>query len=306
MQTDALTLKQLRALVAVSECAGVTAAADKLRLTAPAVSMQLKSLETLLGVELFDRPAWTPNAFGRELIAAARRVDWELQGACARIAALQSGKAGRVVFGVTSTGKYFTPGLMARVNSAMPELDLSLVVGNREAIMAGLAEGRIDFAICGRPPRVPIVDAAVLGDHPHVWITPPSHPLARLKTIVPAQLMDEVFLIREPGSGTRMLMERLLARAGDTLPARTIEFDSNETIKQAVIAGLGIAFLSAHTITAELDARRLTVLPVAGTPVVRQWFLIRPVDRPPSGALARVIEFVVGLNGAFLPAYPRE
>ena len=302
MHTDALTLKQLRALVAVADCAGVTAAADKLRLTAPAVSMQLKSLETLFGVDLFDRPAWTPNAFGRELIDAARRIEWELSSACSRVTALQSGQAGRVVFGVTSTGKYFAPGLMARIYAAMPELDLSLVVGNRRDIMTGLAEGRIDFAISGRPPRAPAVDAAVLGDHPHVWIAPPSHPLTRAAIVDPSALLDEVMLIREFGSGTRMLMERLMARTGDTLPARTIEFASNETIKQAVIAGLGIAFLSAHTITAEVDAGRLAVLAVDGTPVVRQWFLIRAMDRP-SGALRRVIAFVLALDGSFLPTF---
>ncbi len=299
--SDAITLKQLRALVAVAECAGVSAAAERLRLTAPAVSMQLKALESQLGVELVDRETWRPNACGRELIDMAQRVDALIVSGVNRVAALTSGKAGHVVLGVTSTGKYFAPFLIARIFAAMPELDVSLVIGNREAVLDGLAHGRIDVAITGRPPRTPHVEATVLGDHPHVWIAAPDHPMAAAKTVETAHLLDDALLIREQGSGTRILMERLLARDGEVRPARTFEFSSNETIKQAVMAGLGIAFLSGHTVTAELADGRLVVLAVPGTPVVRQWFLVRPSGTAATGALSRVVDFVVSLDGAFLP-----
>lgn len=307
MHADAITLKQLRAIVAVADCAGITAAADRLHLTAPAVSMQLKSLETQVGVELFDRSSWRPNAVGRELVEAGRRIDTLLDGAVGRVGALLAGKAGRVVFGVTSTGKYFAPRLIAQIFAAMPEVDVSLVVGNRGDILAGLDEGRIDLAITGRPPRFPVVEAHVLGDHPHVWIASPDHPLAREVRVMPAQLVSEVVLIRETGSGTRILMERFLGQSDSVdQPKRTIEFGSNETIKQAVMAGLGIAFLSAHTITTELEAKRVAVLAVPGTPVVRKWFLVHPRDALASGVLHRVIDFVVGLDGSFLPASPTD
>jgi len=298
---DAVTLKQLRVLAAIVDCGGIAAAAEKLHVTAPAVSTQLRTLEANIGTEVLERPGFAPNAVGRELLEAARRIETTLSSALARVAALEAGWTGRVVLGVTSTGKYFAPGLIARIIREMPDVDIHLEIGNRSHVIAGLAEGRLDIAITGRPPREPMVEATVLGDHPHVWIASPDHPMASERRIVPARLLGETILIREIGSGTRILMERLLMQAGDGLPYRTLEFGSNESIKQAVMAGLGIAFISAHTIATELESERLATLDVAGTPVVRKWFILHLADTPPRGAVRRVLDFVIGLDGVFLP-----
>lgn len=295
MRPDAITLKQLRGFAAIVRTGGITAAAGALNLTAPAVSTQLRQLETSLGARLVDRgpdgmSRLTPQ--GEEALSAAVRVESALAGLARRIAAINAGRTGHVALGVVSTGKYFAPALVARARRDMAEVEIGLHVGNRGEIIAALAEGRIDLAIMGRPPREPAVDARVLGPHPHVIIAPPGHPLAGGQAVTPEALLAETFLAREPGSGTRILMERYLDQTGEGRPVSTFELGSNETIKQAVIAGLGIALISAHTVIAELEAGRLALVRAPGLPIVRQWFLIRPAGAAPSPAALRLADFI--------------
>lgn len=298
---DTVTLKQLRVLVAVVEAGGVTAAAERLCVTAPAVSLQLKTLEDNVGAPVLVRPSLALTPVGAELFDAARRMEATLARALDRVGALRAGRAGQVALGVTSTAKYFAPALIATIAGAMPELDVSLAVGNRAEIVAGLDLGRIDLAITGRPPRTPMVEATVIGDHPHVWVAAPDHPLVARRGIDPTELLRETILTREEGSGTRSLMERLLGAAGGEDAHHGMVFNSNETIKQAAIARLGIAFLSGHTVVSELEDGRLVLLDVVGSPVVRRWFAVVAAGRPVHPATQRVFDFVVGLRGAFLP-----
>ena len=122
------------------------------------------------------------------------------------------------------------------------------------------------------------VKSAVIGDHPQVIIAPPDHPLAKQRSISPREIAKETILMREAGSGTRLLAERFLAQHGIE-PRIGMEIGSNETIKQAVMAGLGIAFISAHTIAAEIGDGRLAILDVAGLPEIRQWFVVHPATK---------------------------
>lgn len=152
----------------------------------------------------------------------------------------------------------------------------------------------------GRPPADIDMDVRLIGDHPHVIIAPTSHRLARKSRLALSDLADETFLMREPGSGTRGLMEQLFETAR-VRPNIGMAMSSNETIKQAVIAGLGIAFISAHTVATELDERRLVTLDVAGLPVVRQWFVLSRKDKvllPPARAM---LEFLAARGAQFLP-----
>jgi LysR family transcriptional regulator for metE and metH len=158
----------------------------------------------------------------------------------------------------------------------------------------------LDVAIIGRPPAELDLDCVLIGDHPHVIIAPPDHPLAGKTQIAVADLGNETFLNREPGSGTRALMERMFAEAGVT-PRIGMEIASNETIKQAVMAGLGIAFLSAHTVGVELADRRLISLRIAGLPLVRSWFAVRCIEKmllPPAHAF---VKFLGQEAAQFLP-----
>jgi DNA-binding transcriptional LysR family regulator len=150
---------------------------------------------------------------------------------------------------------------------------VKLGVDNREAMIGLLAANQVDLAIMGRPPQNVETTAEAFAPHPHVVIAPPDHPLARRRRIPLARLAGETFLIREPGSGTRGLLERLFAE--HKLPLNVgMEMASNETIKQAVIAGMGISLLSLHTVGLELATRRLAILDVVGLPIVRSWYVV--------------------------------
>ena len=304
---DAVTLKQLRALAAIEAHGSVTAAAAALNVTPPAVSSQLRALEANLEAELVRRGPDAPAALtpaGREVLAAIEHVEATLENCVRRVEAAAQGRTGQVTFGVVSTGKYFAPGLIRRLRDAHPELHVSLRIGNRGAIVAALERREIDLALMGRPPASPPVEADVLGPHPHVIIAPPEHPLALREAVAAEDLLAETFLMREPGSGTRILTTRYLDRLGGGRPWRADEMGTNETIKQAVIAGLGVAFISAHTVTAELETGRLAALRAPGLPVVRDWQLIRRADMALTPAAERFRALVLALEGAFIPPWP--
>lgn len=303
LHANAISLKQLRALAAIVETGSLVAAAQRLNVTAPAISTQLKLLEANVGARLLERGDGqvTLTEPGRELLSAAQQIETTLGRCVRRVEALQAGLAGHVALGVVSTGKYFAPRLVAQARKALPEVEIGLHIGNRSAIIAAIAEGRVDLAIMGRPPRSPAVVAHPLGDHPHIFIASPDHPLAGVPEIAPDVLLEELFLMREQGSGTRILTERFLDQYGDGRLYERLEFSSNETIKQAVMGGLGIAMLSAHTVVAELEHGRLVRLDVPGTPIVRKWFVTYPETAPLTPAAERFVEFLLSLEGSFLP-----
>lgn len=310
IRLDAVTLKQLRALVAVAETGSLTGAALQLGLTPPAIHSQIKHLEIAFGRAMLQRGTQGGGlpltAEGAEVLEAARRVDVALSQAGARIAALAEGRAGRVTLGVVSTAKYFAPRLVRQLTDLCPGIRIVLKVGNREQIMAGLDRQALDLAIMGRPPRVPLVEAEGLGPHPHALVAPPDHPLVGAAQPDVAAILSQTFLAREEGSGTRILMSRYLDRLGEGQVVEMIEMESNETIKQAAIAGLGIAFLSLHTVMDELQAGRLALLPAPGLPIERQWFLVHPAAVPLGAAAARLREEILRMEGSFLPRWPSE
>jgi len=212
-------------------------------------------------------------------------------------------QAGRVTLGVVSTAKYFAPRLVRHLTELCPGIRIVLKVGNREQIMAGLDRQALDLGIMGRPPRMPAVEAAVLGPHPHALVAPPDHPLMGAAEPDVAAILSQVFLAREEGSGTRILMSRYLDRLGEGQVVDMVEMESNETIKQAAIAGLGIAFLSLHTVMDELQAGRLALLPAPGLPIERQWFLVHPAAVPLGAAAARLRAEILRMEGSFLPRW---
>lgn len=301
---EALTLKQLRALGAVSRLGSITAAAELLGLTPPAVHTQLRGLETAMGCKVLASSGaggavLTPE--GDAVLRAGAQIEKALAACVERVRALRYGLAGVVVLGVVSTGKYFAPRLVARLHAAFPDIELILKVGNREQIIDDLQHGGIELAIMGRPPRSPPVIAHVLGPHPHVLIAPPEHRLVDRTHIDPSELLAETFIAREQGSGTRILMTRYLDRLGEGTPYRQIEMGSNETIKQAVMAGLGIAMISQHTVSDEIRAGRLVTLPADGLPIERRWYLLHREDLTLSPTLENVRDFILGLKGDYLP-----
>ncbi len=303
-----ITLKQLRALAAIVETGSITAAAGTLHVTPPAVSTQLKSLEESVCAQVLHRGpdgkvSLTP--VGRELLGTIHKIETALSQSFARIEALKAGMAGYVSIGVVSTGKYFAPGLVARLKQRLPEVEIGLKVGNRDTIVEALGRGEIELAIMGRPPQDPPVEAEILGEHPYIVIAPPDHRLAQLPDVHPEALLEETFLGREPGSGTRILMRRYLDRIGEGRPYRMIEMGTNETIKQAVMAGLGLAIISAHTVVPELEAGRLVMLRMEGLPIIRHWYLVRPANAELSATGRAFRDFLLAANGDYFPKLPK-
>jgi DNA-binding transcriptional LysR family regulator len=300
-----LTIRQLRALAALSANGSVTAAANKLNLTQPAVTLQLRNLQDLAGLPLLQRTndGMLLTGAGQEVLALHERIEAAIS-ACATSLDMMAGRTGgRVSIGAVSTAKYFVPFAIAAFSRLQPKIDITLSIGNREEIRQALRGYDLDFAIMGRPPPEVEVDTHLIGDHPHIIVAAKGHGLARDFGLAAVDLSHETFLTREPGSGTRMLMEQLF-EASELKPAIGMEMSSNETIKQAVIAGLGIAFISAHTVASELEDGRLVALDVAGLPVVRQWFVVRRQDkvlRPPARAM---LDFLSAEGARFLPGVP--
>ncbi len=297
-----LTIRQLRALATVQAAGSVTAAANRLNLTQPAVTLQLRNLQTLAGLPLIQRTGegMALTDAGRNVLAMAERVEAALLD-CERSLDMIAGRTGgRVSIAAVSTAKYFVPFAIAGFSRRFPQVDVSLRIGNREDIREALRGYDLDIAIMGRPPADVPVEMRLLGKHPHVMIAAADHALAKKKRIAVADLAHESFITREIGSGTRMLMEQFFRKTGLKLKIG-MEMDSNETIKQAVIAGLGIAFISQHTVSHELDEGRLVALKVAGLPIIRQWHALRRADKvllPPAQAM---LDFLGKEGSHYLP-----
>jgi DNA-binding transcriptional LysR family regulator len=298
-----ITLRQLKSVLAVHELGKISKAASALGLTGPAVTLQLQQLEAELGIELFDRmpEGMRPTAAGLAVINAAESIEERLRILSDEVTAIRGGRKGTLKLGVVSTAKYFAPRLMAAFQKQYPDIRMELSVGNREETIAALAEHRLDLALMGRPPRNLPVDSVVFGDHPLVIIANEHHPLAHKRHIKKAELAGEHFLIREAGSGTRISLEIFLADMPAKLEQLGTEMTSNETIKQAVMAGLGIAFISAHTIELEVQVGKLVILDVEGLPIRREWFSVWRQDRVFTPAMQTFNLFLSRKGASHLP-----
>ena len=274
------TLRQLRALTAVLRSGSTKGAAEALHVTPPAITLQLRELEAAVDGPLIERRSdgVHPTALGAELSSAAERIEAILSESAEAIEALNGIERGSVAVGVISTAKYFAPRALAAFSRQHPGIDMRLAIGNRKDTIQALGDFELDLAIMGRPPKDFAVDQQEIGEHPHIIICPPDHPLVGRRRLDLRDLAAETFLLREPGSGTRTVLEELFANAGLDL-AVGMEISSNETIKQAVIAGLGIALISAHTSAAELADGRLAQLDGKGLPVLRRWYLVKRADK---------------------------
>ena len=300
-----LTLRQLRVVAAIARTGRVLGAADELGVTAPAITQQLKELEARFELPLFERArdGMRPTAAGHAMVDAAARVEAVLLASRDEIDALRGLRRGVIAVGVTRTAKYFAPAVLGAFKRLNPEIEIKLSVGNREEAIRAVAALEVDLAVMGLPPDGLDVTSVVIGDHPFVVVAAPAHPLAARRRIPIAELADESFVTREPGSGTRDLMSRVFDAAG-LRPRAGMEASSNETIKQAVMAGLGVAFISAHTVAAEVKTGRLAVLDVVGLPALRQWRVVRHADKRLMPAAAALWSFFEREGHAFLPTLP--
>src|SRR5580658_7647524 len=256
--------------------------------------MHIKELETNAGLPLFERigkKLYITEA-GQELLTRAREMLRALKDAEDAIDGMKGLKRGRINLAVVSTAKYFVPQLLARFGKNFPELEIRLAVNNRNSVIEQLIANEVDLAIMGRSPQALDTVAEPFAQNPHVIIAAPGHPLAGQRRIPIERVAAESFIVREPGSGTRLAMQQFFEER--RLACRVVmEMASNETIKQAVMAGMGVSFISLHTIDLEIQTQRLAVLDVMGTPVIRQWHLAHLAKKRLSPTAAAFKRFVL-------------
>ncbi len=298
-----ISLRQLQAVRAIHRSGKIINAAKSLGLTGPAVTIQLKLLEQELGVSLFDRTSegMRLTAAGATVLSAADSIEGTLRSMGEAINSQKGLRSGTLRLGVVSTAKYFAPRMISAFLAVHEKIDVQLTVGNRQETIDSLRRYNVDLALMGRPPRDIPVRSMVFGDHPLVIIAPPGHRLAGLHDISREIVAREKFIVRETGSGTRSSTDFFFASVPERQESPSIVMDSNETIKQAVIAGLGIAFISAHTIEQELQIGKLVILDVAGMPIRRQWFSVARSDREETPVMSAFNDFLKRQGPVHLP-----
>jgi DNA-binding transcriptional LysR family regulator len=274
------TFRQLRVFTEVARQLSFARAAEELHLSPPAVTMQVKELEGHIGLPLFERSGRQValTTAGEYMLVYARKILATLKDAEDAAARLQRLEVGTLTIGMVSTAKYFLPRLLAVFKREHEGVDIRLVVGNRDQLVKMLQGNEVDIAIMGRPPTELATRAEPFAAHPHVFVAPTDHPLLQVGHPTVQSLRPYGFILRERGSGTRAALEKFMEKARME-PRVVMEMGSNETIKQAVMAGMGISFLSLHTIGLELEHRLIAVLDVEGSPVVRGWNVVHTLSK---------------------------
>ena len=289
-----ITFRQLQVFEAVARRRSYTRAAEELHLSQPAVSMQVKHLEQVLGLALFEhlgRRVYLTDA-GDAMLRYSRRITAELANAEQALEDFKGVDGGRLRIAVVTTVNYFATRLLARFCRDHPDVHVALNVTNRESVIGLLEENATDIVLMGQPPDSLALTATPFMDNPLVIIAPPNHPLVGRKRVPLDALREEAFLTREPGSGTRAAMERFFEDKG-LAPRTRIEMSSNEAIKQSVEAGLGLGVVSAHTIELELAAGRVELLDVVSFPILKRWFVVHREGKRLSATARAFIDHVM-------------
>ena len=274
------TLRQLKVFEAVARLLSYSRAAEELHLTQPAVSIQVRKIEGHAGLPLFEQLGkkvyLTPA--GTELLHHCRLVIQQFADAEGAMAQFKGVAGGKLNVAVISAGDYFFPRLLVEFAGRHEGVRLNLSVHNRSDLLAHLADNLTDLAVMVRPPVGADTQAEAFAPHPYVIVASPKHPLARERGITMARLLREPFVVREQGSDTWQSMVDGFGRQIAKLQI-AMQIKSTETIKQAVIAGMGISFLSAHTVSRELGAGSLVVLDVQGFPLMLNWYVVQRRDK---------------------------
>ncbi|MFZ3321836.1 MAG: LysR substrate-binding domain-containing protein [Usitatibacter sp.] len=274
------TLRQLRVFESAARHLSLTRAAEELHLTPPAISIQIRQLEGHAHAKLFERAGrgLKLTQAGGEVLAHARGILGHIIAAEEAIEGLVALEQGLLDVAVINAGDYFFPWLLAAFRERHPRIHVRISVGNREELLERLAAHGVDLAVMSHPPAEKRFSAESFAPHPHVIVAAPGHPLAKRRGVPLERVAAEPLITRESGSATRLAMEQAYHEAG-VVPRIEMEIASNETIKQAVAAGFGLGFLSAHAVQQELALGSLAVVAVRGFPVMRQWYVVHLRDR---------------------------
>lgn len=289
-----ITMRQLQVFEAVARNLSFTRAAAELHLTQPAVSMQVKQLESMIGLPLFEllgKKVYLTEA-GRMLVRHSRAMMSQLVEIERDIDGLKGVEGGTLRICIASTVNYFATRLLSKFCEVYKSVNICLDVTNSEELFKRLAANEPDLALMGQPPPGLGVDARAFMENPLIVIANPQHPLAGRQKIPIAEIEKEVFVMREPGSGTRTAMQRVFDEHGVTLTPG-VQLSGNETVKQSVEAGLGLAVVSAHTVELELKAGRLISLDLQHFPIMRKWYVAYRKGKQLSQTAKVFVEFVL-------------
>jgi LysR family transcriptional regulator, low CO2-responsive transcriptional regulator len=295
------TFRQLRVFNEVAKHLSFVRAAESLHLTPPAITMQIKELEGNVGLALFDRSGKkiSLTTGGEYMLVFARKILATIKDAEDAAARLQRAETGVLNIGMVSTAKYFMMKMLVEFRSKHLGVEIQLSTGNREQLVKMLQANEVDIAIMGRPPKELQTRAEPFAAHPHVFVAAINHPLVERGHLSVEDLRGYEFIVREQGSGTRAATEKFFEDSRVEANLK-MHLQSNETLKQAVMAGLGLGFVSLHTIGTELDQKKIAVLDVEGTPVVRAWNVVHTKSKMLSPAAEAFRYFMLERGEAFL------
>jgi DNA-binding transcriptional LysR family regulator len=289
--TRAATLRQLQVFEAISRLGSFTRVAEEMHLTQPTISMQVKKLADAVGLPLTEqvgKEIYLTDA-GHELAGVCREVLSAFEGLESRINQLKGLEGGRVRIAVISTAQYFLPQVMQSFLARFPNIDIMMEVVNKEHLLERLAKNQDDVYILGQPPEGTPVVSERLAINPLVFVARRDFDLPDDRLLDITDLQTVPFLMREPGSGIRAQIEQVFAQMGYKPNVRMV-LGSNEAIRLGVMSGLGISVVSMHTVREELRRRELRVLPVAGFPIERYWYLAWPKGKNLSLSATRFVE----------------
>jgi len=286
------TLPQLRVLEASARLGSVSRAAQELHMAQPTASAQIRKLSETVGLPLFEQVGkriYLTEA-GKRVYAGCNDIFCALSRLEETLTEMHGLASGRLQLGVTSTGKYFLPRLLGAFIQRYPGIEASLQIHNRKTLLERLANNEDDLYVFAEPPEDREVMLQTILPNPLVVFARSDHPLAGEKNIPFARLAEEPFLMREPGSGTRMIVLKLFAQHG-LMPQIRMEVSSNEAIREAILAGLGVSILSRYTFGIETEQTALVCLNVEGFPVQSHWHFVYPVGKHLSVAARAFMDF---------------
>ena len=275
-----ITFKQLRIFLAVFDAGSVSAAAKSTHVTQPTVSMQLNEISNAVGLPLYEvisKKIYFTDA-GKELASTAREMLNAWSNFEQSIDAAKGLTRGKLKIAVVSTAKYFMPRLIGQFCKKYPDIDISLEILNRDGVLMRMRENLDDLYIMSQPPTdMDLIDDIFL-HNPLVPIAAYSHPLTK-KTSVPLNsFLDQRFILREKGSGTRMTIDKYF-KTQKFRPDIRMELGSNEAIKEAVAGGLGIGVVSKHALHGHQKEHGVAIINVKGFPIMSHWHIVHPAKK---------------------------
>jgi len=289
-----ITFRQLKVFESAARYLSYTRAAEELHLSQPGVSMQIKQLEESIGLPLFEQigKKMYLTAAGREVFAYSQSIGDLLGEAEVVLEELKGVSSGKLAISVATTASHFATRLLAAFSQRYENVTISLDITNRKSLQKQLASNEPDLVIMGQPPEGVEVESEAFMVNPLVMIAPTNHPLVKEQGIPLERFEDEHFVVRESGSGTRGAIQRFFDEHNVSFHTG-IEMSSNEAIKQAVEAGLGLGIVSIHTLELELQTQRLVILNVKDFPIQRHWHIVQRSGKRLSPVAVAFKQFVL-------------